>query len=65
MIKIKNKKIIKKLTLERNKRKQIQEDESRMYNMNRSWTINSMIPNLISFSMSYLENEYVLKIILK
>ena len=31
MIKINNKKI-KKLTLERNKRKQIQEDESRMYN---------------------------------
>ena len=64
-IKIKNKKIVKKLTLERNKRKQIQEDESRMYNVNHSWTINSMIPNLISFSMSYLENEYVLKIILK
>ena len=64
MIKIKNKKI-KKLTLERNKRKQIQEDESRMYNMNHSWAINSMIPNLISFSMLYLENEYVLKIILK
>ena len=32
-----------------------------MYNMNRSWIINSTIPNLISFSMSYLENEYVLK----
>ena len=28
-IKIKNKKIVKELTLERNKRKQIQEDESR------------------------------------
>ena len=32
-----------------------------MYNMNHSWTFNNMIPHLISFSMSYLENEYWLK----
>ena len=32
-----------------------------MYNMNHSWSFNNTIPHLISFSMSYLENEYWLK----
>ena len=57
-IKIKNQKIIKKLTLEKQKRIDFNVDESRIFNIQPS---GSFFDRLITFSMGYFENISVLK----
>ena len=59
-IKIKNNKIIKKLTLERQKRIDFNVDSSRIFN-----TQPNASNGIISFSMGYLENISLLKKYLK
>ena len=57
-IKIKNQKIIKKLTLEKQKRIDFNVDESRIFNIQPS---GSFFDRLITFSMGYFENISLLK----
>ena len=59
-IKIKNKKIIKKLTLEKQQRIDFNVDASRIFNTQRNGS-----SGIISFLMGYLENTNLLKNILK
>ena len=58
--KIKNKKIIKKLTLEKQQRIDFNVDASRIFNTQRNGS-----SGIISFLMGYLENTNLLKNILK
>ena len=61
-IKIKNNKIIKKLTLEKNKRILLQNDEFRRFNMLNNWRTDiAFNSNLISFSVAYLEDTIFVK----
>ena len=64
-IKIQNSEIIKKLTLKKkknNKRRDIQVDESRIWNMLPNWNTNNNISkSIISYSVGYLFDEKLIK----